>query len=185
MLPTYPEPLVFLNLLSKEERTHIMTEAKSKLRASTVAKKREVDESVRKSETAYLSPQEDPVVRSVIERCVSRTDRPIDNCENLQVVRYQPGGFFKPHQDAFMEDENKRLYTFVIALNDDYEGGETIFPNLHQKVKLTAGDALFFHTLDNYEQETPKALHGGEPVKSGEKWICNVWIHKNVFHLDW
>ena len=26
--------------------------------------------------------------------------------------------------------------------------------------------------------ETKFALHGGEPVSKGEKWICNVWVHK-------
>jgi hypothetical protein len=25
---------------------------------------------------------------------------------------------------------------------------------------------------------TSKALHGGQPVKSGEKWICNLWVRK-------
>lgn len=180
LLPTYPKPIIIENFLSEEERTHIMTEAKSKLQVSTVAKDRTVDESIRKSETAWLS-LDDPVVRGVVERCVSRTDRPMDNCEKLQVLRYQPGGFYNPHQDAFMDDKNKRLYTFVLALNDDYEGGETTFPNLEEKYKMRAGDALFFNTLDNYELDTSKALHGGEPVKSGEKWICNLWVRKHPY----
>ena len=74
LLPTYPKPIIIENFLSEEERTHIMTEAKSKLQVSTVAKDRKVDESIRKSETAWLS-LDDPVVRGVVERCVSRTDR--------------------------------------------------------------------------------------------------------------
>ena len=58
------------------------------------------------------------------------TDRPLHNCEDLQVLRYKPGGFYKPHQDTFSDDKNKRMYTFIIALNDEYEGGETEFPNI-------------------------------------------------------
>jgi len=73
---------------------------------------------------------------------------------------------------------NKRMYTVILALNDDYEEGETEFPNIQKKYKLNKGDALFFHTLDNYGMINSKALHGGLPVKSGEKWICNVWVHK-------
>ena len=177
LLPTYPKPVVIENFLSENERIHIKQEAKSKLQVSTVDKDRRVDEQIRKSETAWLST-EDPIVRSVVERCVSRTDRPIENCEQLQVLRYTEGGHYNPHQDVFYQDKNKRLYTFIIALNDEYEGGETAFPYLNEKYKLNAGDALFFHTLDNYGLDTTDALHGGQPVKSGEKWVCNLWVHK-------
>jgi prolyl 4-hydroxylase len=169
--------VVIENFLSENERIHIKQEAKSKLQVSTVDKDRRVDEQIRKSETAWLST-EDPIVRRVVERCVSRTDRPIENCEQLQVLRYKEGGHYNPHQDVFYQDKNKRLYTFIIALNDEYEGGETAFPHLNEKYKLKAGDALFFHTLDNYGLDTSDALHGGQPVKSGEKWVCNLWVHK-------
>ena len=70
------------------------------------------------------------------------------------------------------------MYTFILALNDGYRGGETTFPNLNKSYKLNAGDVLFFDTLDNYNFITSKALHGGQPVKSGEKWVCNLWVHK-------
>jgi len=177
LLPTYPKPVVIENFLSENECIHIKQEAKSKLQASTVDMDRRVDEQIRKSETAWLST-EDPIIRSVVERCVSRTDRPIENCEQLQVLRYKEGGHYNPHQDVFYQDKNKRLYTFIIALNDEYEGGETAFPVINENYKLKAGDALFFHTLDNYGLDTSDALHGGQPVKSGEKWVCNLWVHK-------
>ena len=177
LLPTYPKPVVIENFLSEKERIHIKQRAESKLEVSTVDKDRRVNEQIRKSETAWLST-EDPIVKSVVERCISRTDRPIENCEQLQVLRYKPGGHYKPHQDVFYEDKNKRVHTFILALNDEYEGGETSFPNIKEKYKLRAGDALFFDTLDNYGLDTSDALHGGEPVKSGEKWVCNLWVHK-------
>ena len=177
MLPTYPRPVIIENFLSENERIHIKQRAESKLQVSTVAKDRKVDEKIRKSETAWLST-EDPIIKSVVERCISRTDRPIENCEQLQVLRYKPGGHYQPHQDVFYEDKNKRVHTFILALNDEYEGGETSFPNIKEKYKLRAGDALFFDTLDNYGLDTSDALHGGEPVKSGEKWVCNLWVHK-------
>jgi prolyl 4-hydroxylase len=139
---------------------------------------RDIDESVRKSETAWLKASEDPVVDKLIRKCVSMTDRPLHNCEDLQVLKYKPGGFYKPHQDCFEDDKNKRMYTFIIALNDEYEGGETEFPNINKRYRLEKGDVLFFNTLNNYECITKKALHGGAPVKSGEKWVCNLWIRK-------
>ena len=177
LLPSYPKPVVIENFLTEKERNHIIEQAKKELHVSTVDKDKRVDERIRKSETAWLNTK-DPIIRNVVERCVSRTDRPVQNCELLQVLRYTEGGHYKPHQDAFYLENNKRLYTFIIALNDDYEGGETAFPNLNEKYKLNAGDALFFHTLDNYGLDTSDALHGGQPVKSGEKWVCNLWVHK-------
>ncbi len=181
MLPTYPKPIIIENFLSENERIHIKQKAESKLEVSTVDKDRKVDEKIRKSETAWLST-EDPIVKSVVERCVSHTDRPIENCEQLQVLRYKPGGHYKPHQDVFYQDKNKRVHTFILALNDEYEGGETSFPTIKEKYKLRAGDALFFDTLDNYGLDTSDALHGGQPVKSGEKWVCNLWVHKHPYN---
>ena len=182
LIPVYQKPRVIPNFISDEEINHIKKEAESKFSISTVAANRTIDKTIRDSETAWLD-LEDPVVNRVAERCVSLTDRPLKNCERLQVLRYGSGGFYSPHQDTFSDTKgNKRMYTIILALNDDYEEGETIFPNLRRKYKLRKGDALFFHTLDNYGLLTSKALHGGLPVKSGEKWICNLWVHKYPYN---
>ena len=178
LIPTYVKPRIITDFISEDERQYIMKKATNKLKTSTVSGDMTVDKRVRDSETAWLELT-DPVVRRVAQRCVSLTDRPLDNCEKLQVLRYKQGGKYKPHQDTFNDmEDNKRMYTVILALNDDYDGGETEFPNLSKEYKLKAGEALFFHTLDNYELMTSKALHGGKPVKSGEKWICNLWVHK-------
>ena len=177
MIPVYPQPKVYHDFITPEERKYIIERSEKELKTSLVSEDRYIDDSVRKSETAWLD-RDDPIVRNVMERCLEYTDRPLANCEKLQVLKYKPGGFYKPHQDAFENDGNMRMYTFILALNDDYEGGETEFPNLGKEYKLRAGDALFFETLDNYEMMTSKALHGGQPVKSGEKWICNLWVRK-------
>ena len=57
-------------------------------------------------------------------------------------------------------------------------GVETEFPNIKRRYRLEKGDAMFCNTLNNYECLTEKALHGGASVKSGEKWVCNLWIRK-------
>ena len=177
-IPIYEKPRVLKNVLSEDECKHIQDIASKKLQTSTVSMSRDIDEKIRKSETAWLKASEDPVVDKLIRKCVSMTDRPLHNCEDLQVLKYKPGGFYKPHQDTLPGDKNKRMYTFIIALNDEYEGGETEFPNIKRRYRLVKGDALFFNTLNNYECATKKALHGGTPVKSGEKWVCNLWIRK-------
>jgi predicted 2-oxoglutarate/Fe(II)-dependent dioxygenase YbiX len=177
-IPIYEKPRVIKGVLSKQDCDHIRKIAEPNLQPSTVGGDYELDNSERKSETAWIKASEDPIVDKLIRKCISTTDRPFVNCEDLQVLRYKPGGFYKPHQDTFCEDKNRRMYTFIIALNDEYEGGETVFPNIKKQYRLEKGDALFFNTLNNYECMTAKAIHGGAPVKSGEKWVCNLWVHK-------
>ena len=177
-IPIYEKPRVLKNVLSKQECDHIRKIAEPELKPSTIGGDYEINNSERKSETAWIRASEDPIVDKLIRKCISTTDRPFANCEDLQVLRYKPGGFYKPHQDTFSFDKNRRMYTFIIALNDDYEGGETVFPNIKKQYRLEKGDVLFFDTLNNYECMTKKALHGGAPVKSGEKWVCNLWVHK-------
>ena len=181
--PTYHEPRVFRNFLPHEACEHIIKQATPKLQPSVVSMEKKLDNSVRKSETAWLG-SDDPVVKSIMEKCVSKTDRPIKNCETLQVLKYTPGGFYKPHQDAFADEKNMRMHTCIIALNDDYEGGETDFPNLGKKYKLNKGDMLLFDTTDDWGKITPKAVHGGSTVLTGEKWICNLWIHTYPYTRD-
>lgn len=189
LIPTYKKPKVYKGLITEEERRHIIEKARSNLTTSTIAedKNKQIDTNIRVSETSWLSYKNDPVVERVVRKCLKNCDRPLKNCESLQVVRYKPGGFYIPHNDAFKKEEslsghkNNRKHTFLIALNDDYEGGETEFPELGKKYKLNSGDVLRFNNLDNYGFVTSKALHGGNPVKSGEKWICNVWVHTHPY----
>ena len=98
----------------------------------------------------------------------------------MKVLKYTPGGFYTQTQDKFdlSVEKNPRLYTCIIALNDEYEGGETSFPNIGKDYKLNKGDVLLFNTLNDWGRITDKALHGGKPVISGDKWICNLWIHR-------
>jgi prolyl 4-hydroxylase len=109
LLPSYPKPRVMRNFLSESERRHIISEATNKLETSTISHSKTVDENIRKSETAWLD-KDDKVVRNVINRCLKHTDRPITNCEKLQVLKYKSGGHYKPHQDAFKDDESTHFH---------------------------------------------------------------------------
>ncbi len=80
LLPSYPKPVVIENFLTEKERNHIIEQAKKELHVSTVDKDKRVDERIRKSETAWLSGNTDNTVRQVIKKCVSHTDRPMQNC---------------------------------------------------------------------------------------------------------
>ena len=182
--PSYREPRVYKNMITEEERKHIIERARSQLSDSVIDSDVMLDTSIRKSQTAWLDPKNDEIVDRVMRRCLKNCDRPLRNCEQLQVVRYKPNGFYKPHYDnppifdrhgELGLKLNPRMYTFIIALNDDYKGGATYFPNLDKRYKLRAGDVLRFDNLNNYGFSSSNSLHAGETVEEGEKWICNVW----------
>lgn len=180
LIPRYVEPVVIEDLVTDEECDHILAQAEKKFKPSTVAQNKILDQKTRQSDTAWLDPRTDPVIKRVMSKCLKYVDRPIQNVEMLSVLKYTPGGFYKPHQDAFEGDKNHRMYTFIIGLNDEseYEGGSTHFPRLDKTYRLGKGDVLFFHNLDNYELVCGKSLHCGEPVTKGTKYIANVWVRK-------
>ena len=182
----YVHPVVIPDLLSQEECLMIMKKAKSKLKNSTLMGPNKNNQQVRKSETAWLSKRNDPEINKIVRRICQKFNRNFDNCDDLQVVKYEPNGFYKPHQDACCDQgcrstgqgKNQRQLTILMALNEDYDEGHTVFPNLKKKFRLQTGSGLKFHTLDKKGRCTPLAVHGGSPVKNGEKWICTVWIHE-------
>ncbi|HEY5823382.1 MAG TPA: 2OG-Fe(II) oxygenase, partial [Cyclobacteriaceae bacterium] len=82
--------------------------------------------------------------------------------ELFRFYRYEPGQMFKKHRDnSFIRNEREgSYYTFMIYLNDDFEGGETTFDKI--VVKPRAGSALFFyHYLE----------HEGTEVTKGTKYV--------------
>lgn len=174
--PKYRHPEKIRDALTSEECDYIKERATPLLKKSTLADDKHVDTEVRDSETAWLG-REDPRIHEIIHRFVDDCD----TCESLQVVRYKPGGFYKPHQDADSDHTNKRKHTFIFALNDEYEGGATSFPVLGKSYRMYKGDALSFDTLDSWGRIPEKAIHGGEPVESGEKWICNLWVRQSSY----
>lgn len=179
---TYREPMVIRNILTDEECEHIKSKALPKLKMSTVSDDMIVDDAIRRSETAWLHT-DDKVVHNVIHKCLRYTNKPCENCEGIQVLRYKPRGFYSLHQDASNSHRNKRAHTFILALNDEYEGGTTYFPVLNKHYKLNKGDALFFDTLDSHGMVNRKSLHTGEEVKRGEKWVCNIWVRQTKYRL--
>jgi prolyl 4-hydroxylase len=112
------------------------------------------------------------------------------NCELIGVLRYRPGQEYKPHHDYLPEDENdysevkrsgQRARTLLVALNDGYEGGATIFPRLGVEFRGATGDALVFPNTSETGAPYPQTLHAGAPVTRGEKWLLSLWCRERRF----
>jgi prolyl 4-hydroxylase len=111
---------------------------------------------------------------------------PLGNMEATAILHYATGQESKNHFDFVspgipnyadeVAKNGQRTLTFLVYLNDDYDGGETDFPELAIKHKGRRGQGLFFvNTLDNHEPD-PRTLHAGRPPTQGEKWIVSQFI---------
>lgn len=110
--------------------------------------------------------------------------------EPTNVLHYAPGQEFKQHVDyldrsnpglaADMDARGQRVMTFLVYLNDDYEGGETEFPRLPYRFKGRTGDALAFANVDASGAGDPRTLHAGLPPTRGEKWLLSQWVRNRA-----
>jgi hypothetical protein len=81
--------------------------------------------------------------------------------EGWALLKYRPGDFFQNHTDA--SHEYPRQVSAVFYFNDNYEGGELIFPFLNVTIKAKAGELILFPS--NY-----LFVHKANKVESGIKY---------------
>uniref|UniRef100_A0A6C0IBS2 Fe2OG dioxygenase domain-containing protein n=1 Tax=viral metagenome TaxID=1070528 RepID=A0A6C0IBS2_9ZZZZ len=178
------------HFLSQEECNRIIELSVNNLSQSKLFKEGDVEDmSLRRSKQAWLTGQEDPMLVTISQRIAKRTNTDITDQESYQVVKYDKDGFYKPHFDAcnlkagddcerMNLGKGPRYLTFLMYLNDDFDGGGTFFPELNLTVKPETGKAVIFHNVDIEGHVLPKSMHGGMEVTGGEKWIANKWIHR-------
>ena len=68
---------------------------------------------------------------------------------------------FKDHGDVTSHEGGKRFLIMMVYLNDDFEGGETVFPVLGDTITPKKGRLLLFPPTWNYLH------HGNPPLKPG------------------
>ena len=71
-----------------------------------------------------------------------------------------------------------RWKTAILYLNDNYEGGETEFPNWGVKIKGKEGELVTWTNLNKNGTPNMDTLHAGLPVISGTKYIVVSWIRQ-------
>jgi prolyl 4-hydroxylase len=136
---------------------------------------------------AYLGLlQSDIIVRLVKARIAAALGKPVSQQEDSNILHYSPGELFAEHYD--FQDPNEpgharelaavgqRIATFLVYLNEDYEGGETAFPLLNWSYKGKKGDALFFWNVSHEGEVERQLLHAGLAPTRGEKWLFSQWV---------
>jgi prolyl 4-hydroxylase len=102
--------------------------------------------------------------------------------EALQGQLYEPGQYFKPHNDFFSgpaydmhcKASGNRTHTLMIYLNDDFKGGGTHFPTLQKTVEPETGKALWWYNMKDGKVQD-QYLHEGVTVDEGKKYVVTSW----------
>ena len=137
---------------------------------------------VRTSDAAtYPWVAERPAIHALCRRLAAASGTHVKQGEPLQVLRYRPGQEYRAHFDALNNSDNQRTLTFLVYLNDGYEGGETEFLSTGLKVKGRKGDGLLFRNADRTGRPDLASQHAGLPVVKGEKFLASRWIRKRPF----
>jgi prolyl 4-hydroxylase len=144
-------------------------------------------ESVRdNSECHFPRDEADLVLLTLRARIAQATEVPIAGMEATAILHYRPGQQFKPHFDFFdtrhpgyakvVAETGQRVVTFLLCLNDDYEGGATEFPAVGMRFKGKMGSAIFFWNVTPHGVPDRQTVHAGSPTTRGEKWLLSQWI---------
>jgi prolyl 4-hydroxylase len=185
MLGDAPHLVLFRSLFTPDECNYLIAAATPMLEPAVVvdaATGRQRPDPVRISDgVGFTLPLENPAVHALNRRLAAASATAVGQGEPLQVLRYRPGGEYKPHFDAIPGFANQRILTMIVWLNEDYEGGETLFLKTGMKVKGRTGDALLFRNALADGTRDPDAAHAGLPVAKGEKLIASRWIRARPF----
>jgi predicted 2-oxoglutarate/Fe(II)-dependent dioxygenase YbiX len=125
-----------------------------------------------------------PKIENLLRNAVKHIINPfyqceVDSSEIPQVLSYGIGGHYCPHIDGrslWIAPNGDRIWrrstcrdlSIIFYINDEFEGGELIFPNLHIQIKPKPGMMVCFPSDQNY-------LHGVVPIKSGMRYSIVSW----------
>jgi prolyl 4-hydroxylase len=132
----------------------------------------------------------DLVVQLVREKIAAATGLPTVAMEPPRIFHYAVGQDIKPHYDRVSDGydaygatqyRGDRIVTFLLYLNDGYQGGELNFPKADFACKGDKGEGVYFAHIGLDGKPDPLSLHGGLVIREGEKWVLSQWIHDRPF----
>jgi len=143
----------------------------------------------RTSSTSWCNvPQceNDDVMLRLKEQITDALSCPMKNTEHLQMLRYEPGQFYKTHHDQnspYDSAAGPRIFTFFLYLSEVAEGGETYFPQLGLTVTPKPGSAIVWASVkdDDIYRDDPRTEHEAKSVVDGTKYAANFWTHLRDF----
>lgn len=132
----------------------------------------EIDRAIRNAEILF---EEVHTGSSMYRERLEEITRPLADAlalgstlQEVQLVRYAPGGKYIDHRDGPTPGAQRRVLSLVCYLNDRFMGGETTFSELNVSVTPLTGTVIVF---------PPEYLHRAEPVQTGKKYVITAWYH--------
>lgn len=185
VLSADPDIRIARGFLGAEECVYVMRKAEPALRPSMIiddVTRRPVLHPVRTSFSMNFDHStEDLVINAINRRIASLTGSDVSSGEPLHILRYTPGQEFRPHLDAMTGEANQREWTALTYLNEGYEGGATVFPDLGITARGETGDCLIFRVCNAAGEADMRLKHAGEPVTAGVKWLASRWIRQRAY----
>jgi len=88
----------------------------------------------------------------------------------MKIQKTQPGqGYHTWHAETDNADTSRRLLTWTVYLNDEFEAGETEFLYQQYRYKPSKGDCIIFPAGFTH-------VHRGNPPLGGDKYIITGWV---------
>jgi prolyl 4-hydroxylase len=149
--------------------------------------KREIAHSMRTNSAANFDYASLDVVQFLVQMRMARTcGHRMQQFEAPMVLHYSVGQQIRPHFDFIdtgapdyaqqIREQGQRMITFLLYLNEGYDGGETTFPELGIVNRGRRGDGLYFINSRVDRSADRQMLHTGSPPTGGEKWIVTQFI---------
>lgn len=123
-------------------------------------------------------------IKFLMENLVKKIINPfysieVTESEVPQILSYDVGGHYKPHNDAeaiwktpcgktIWKKCADRDLSIIIFLNDNFEGGDLVFPELKIRIKPEPGMLVCFPSNHHY-------VHSVESVTKGKRYSIVTW----------
>lgn len=142
------------------------------------------DKKTRDTQIAPIEPVF-PQVNELMHHIVKQVINPfyqfeVDSSEVPQLLCYGVGGHYQPHIDGegmWTAPDQTQLWrktvdrdlSMVLYLNNEFEGGDFVFPDLHIRIRPESGLLVCFPSNRYYR-------HGVEPVTKGNRYSMVTWM---------
>tara|TARA_S200002703_G_scaffold87540_1_gene75437 strand:+ start:1017 stop:1634 length:618 start_codon:yes stop_codon:yes gene_type:complete len=118
------------------------------------------------------------ILQNIIKLCNQRyiqdlkiKDKSLSTINEVSILKYQPGGHYILHSDYHTKFQ--REFSFILFVNDDYEGGELHFADPNHKnetiIKPKKNRVVFFPSNFMYP-------HKVNAIKNGTRYSVVAWL---------
>ena len=123
-----------------------------------------------------------PVLAGILTCCLPEIKRAfqveIAHTDRILLARYdETGGYFKRHRDNSAPSVAFRQFALSINLNDDYDGGQVLFPEYNsRRYRPRAGAGVVFSC---------SLLHEAAAVSRGRRYCALTFLHDAAAQTRW